>query len=410
MRWQGSPQLKADAWANQTGGVTGSRRINPAARPYLAGHWPRDVELLEDALLRKHGRMLGESNSKARHLILRRYVRSPESAAQLRGIFAEAVYLDRHPNEGYVSKPNAAHNDVYRMDGRVPNGGQIKTKQTFSGSGYQAEMKRDFLAKRFIVPDDHVKPLRSYLDGQERKFQLAGNELLATEARRQSAKVRPLGATSAALETRLKSVAKHIAAEKAAPYVSLGVSTGAGLAPIIWSYANGELTGDKLLRQATRDISLRLTAIGADATLANVKGGALRGSAKGNLITGAAMFAVDSVFLICEYGGQQSFREAAFWEEIGGGASALTLGFSVGAPVTIYVTASAVEFGPAAPAIGATAGLMAGSLSGMVGYFGGKAVTRQFLDSVAPEIARKAEMEAFVEVRTGLDAMEKGNK
>lgn len=407
MQWRDAGQLPVEAWATKTGTGTKVYGINSAARPHLAGLWPKDVELLVDALLRKHGPLLGNSRSKARALILRRYARSPQSVAQLRGIFAEAVYLEKHPNEGYVSKPNAKHNDVYRMDNHVPNGAQIKTKGIFSGSGYAAEMNEDYHAKRFIVPDDHVPLLKSYFLEQAQKFESAGDTRLADKSRQQFAKIRPLGETSGELENRLQLVNRRVAAEKSAPYVSLGVATGLGLAPFLWDYANDQNTAERFLNQATRDISLRVAAFGTDKILTNVKGGALRGSVKGNLITGTAMFVVDSGLLVYENGGTRTFKEAIFWEEIGGSSSALTLGFVVGAPVTIFVTELAMGMGPAAPVVGATTGFMAASLSGMVGYVGGKTVTRKLLDNIAPEIARKAEQDAVKEVRIGLDALEK---
>jgi len=43
----------------------------------------------------------------------------------------------------------------------------------------------------------------------------------------------------------------------------------------------------------------------------------------------------------------------------------------------------------------------------MVGYVGGKRATRVLLETVAPEIARKAEREAVAEIRASLAAMEK---
>ena len=75
--------------------------------------------------------------------------------------------------------------------------------------------------------------------------------------------------------------------------------------------------------------------------------------------------------------------------------------------MAVYVTGLAVETGPLAPVISGASGVVAGSLSGMVGYVGGKSATRVLLDTVAPEIARKAEREAVAEIRANLDAIEK---
>lgn len=76
---------------------------------------------------------------------------------------------------------------------------------------------------------------------------------------------------------------------------------------------------------------------------------------------------MESGLLVNENGGARAFREVIFCEEIGGSTSALTVSFAVAVPVAADAAGLAVEMGPAAPFVGAAAGLMAGSLSGMVG-------------------------------------------
>ena len=78
--------------------------VNSDARPHLAGLRSRNVEMLEDALLRKHPKLLGNDPAKARELLLRRY---RANLPQLRGIMAEAVFIDRNPEWGFVKKSNA---------------------------------------------------------------------------------------------------------------------------------------------------------------------------------------------------------------------------------------------------------------------------------------------------------------
>lgn len=403
MEWSSPGQLPIYDWKATRAPDVQHRSINPRDRPQLGGQWSKDVELLEDALLRKR-KSLGGSHNKARQIILNTYASSSQSAARLRGIFAEAVYLELHPNEGYVSKPNAPHNDVYRwIEGeRIPQGGQIKTMRTFSGAGYLAKMKQDYLASRFIVPDDHVEPLKNYLSEQEHKFITAGEGKLADEARLQFAKVKPLGTTSDELESRLRSVFRRVVAEKAAPYVSLGAAAGIGLAPIFWNYGNGTITSGHAIYQTTRVVSLMGTGYGTDMVLASVKGGALRGVVKGNIITGAAIFAVETGFLVYENGGKSAFQEARFWEELGGSVSALTIALAVGTPVAISVTILTES-----PPIGLAAGIVVGSAASMIGHVAGKNATRVLLDSVTPEIARKAESDAVAEVNNNLREIEK---
>src|SRR5690606_38289881 len=66
-----------------------SRAVKSADRPSPPGAWPRDVELLTDALLRKHARLLKrnpvcarDASACGRELIIRRYA---TNSAQLRG-------------------------------------------------------------------------------------------------------------------------------------------------------------------------------------------------------------------------------------------------------------------------------------------------------------------------------------
>jgi hypothetical protein len=73
-------------------------------------------------------------------------------------------------------------------------------------------------------------------------------------------------------------VNRRVVAEKSAPYVSLSAAIGLGLAPMLWDYANVELTVEQAPNRAARDISFMMAAVGTDAILATAKSGALRGS------------------------------------------------------------------------------------------------------------------------------------
>src|SRR5579863_734889 len=80
------------------------------ARPSPIGFRGRSVDLLQDALLRKHPKVLRNSPQLARELIVRRFV---NHRPPLYGIMAEAVFIDRNPDWGYVKSPNAPQHDVY---------------------------------------------------------------------------------------------------------------------------------------------------------------------------------------------------------------------------------------------------------------------------------------------------------
>lgn len=368
----------------------------PSTRPQLSGLWSRDVELLEDSLLRKHGRLLQDSNSKARKLIAQTYPRNTQSTARLRGFFAEAIYLDRHPDEHYVKKFNAKHNDVYRMVNGVPDGAQIKTKVTFSGPAYEIDMRKDYLAKRFIVPDNHVEPLRSHLTEQEQIYRIAGDIKNAEKTHRMLAKIRPLGATSQQLQSRLNSAYRTISRAESAGYVSLGTAAGLGLAPVLWKYANGETSDGTALYQTTKTLSLVNVGMTVDRGLTSYKSGALRGTVKGNVITGAAVFTIETAYLFYEHGGTNALKQAGFWEEIGGSVSSLTLGTIVGGYVALWTA-------PLGVPVQATSAITAGMTGGIGGYIGGKSATRKLLEDVAPEIALKAEKDSIAEVRNSLE-------
>lgn len=396
--------LPVDAWSGNSSFQSG--KTTPASRPQLSGLWSRDVELLEDSLLRKHGRLLQGSHSKARTLIVRSYPKNTQSTARLRGFFAEAIYLDRYPNEHYVGKSNAAHNDVYRIEKigsngirTIPNGAQIKTKVTFSGPAYEADMRKDYLAKRFIIPDDHVQPFKNHLTEQEQIYRKKGDIKNADRTQRMIAKVLPLGASSKQLQSRLHSAYLTLARAENAHYVSLGAAAGLGLAPTLWKFTNGETTEGAALYQATRTLSLVNAGLYSDKILTNFKGGALRGTVKGNLITGAAMFATETIYLVYEHGGTKSFKQAAFWEEIGGSVSSLALSLTVGSTVTILVSPLAT------PWIGVPSGIAAATVSGMAGYIVGKSATRALLYEVSPEIALQSENDAIKETRKNVDMM-----
>lgn len=390
-----SGQLPIKAWANNSY----QNQLAISTRPKLAGLWSRDVELLEDSLLRKHGRLLQGSHIKARKLIARSYSKNTQSAARLRGFFAEAIYLDRHPNEHYVQKFNAKHNDVYRMVNNVPDGAQIKTKLKFSGPAYESDMRNDYLAKRFIVPDDHVKPLKKHLFEQEKLYRKVNDVKSADRTHRMIAKIRPLGATSNQLKTRMDNVYRTTLRAETVTYVSLGAAAGLGIAPILWSYANGEASEGATLYQSAKTLSLINTGVAANRALESYKDGALKGSLKGNVIIGAAIFATETMYLLYEHGGTKAFNNAEFLEEMGGSISSLTLSLIVGGNVALWTT----PFGMPAQI---TCTVLAATITGASGYIAGKRLSHEILNEFAPEIARKAEKELIQNAKNTLQNSE----
>lgn len=388
-------QLPIAAWSNKTN----KDQLIQATRPQLAGHWPRDVELLEDSLLRKHGRLLQGSKIKARKLIVQSYPKNTQSKARLRGFFAEAIYLDKHPDEHYVQKFNAKHNDVYRMVNNVPDGAQIKTKVKFSGPGYETDMRKDYLAKRFIVPDDHVVLLKKHLLEQESLYRNANDIKNADRTHRMIAKVRPLGATSSQLQTRMDNVYKTALKAETASYVNIGAAAGLGVASILWSYENGETSDSATLYKSAKALSLINTGVTTNRLLVTYKSGALSGTIKGNLITGAAIFAVDTLYLVYEQGGTKAFQQAEFWEESGGNISSLTLATIVGGYTALWTA-------PLGLPTQFVSTIASATIVGILGYVGGKKLTHEILNELTPEIALQTERTLIKRVHEKLQEME----
>jgi hypothetical protein len=342
------------------------------------------LQLLEDALLRKHPHLLKGSRIKARELVLRRYQHNP---AQLRGILAEALFLDRAADWRYVAKPNAPQHDVYLLrPGLPPLNGQVKVHASGDPSTYARDMIADHRAHRFLVPDDHVEALRAHLR-QAGRFRDAG-------------RVSPAGFTYAELEARCTGAFRAAAREKHAGFVSLGMALGLSVGDVAWDALHGRLDTNQAGYRLLRSGSLVAVGVGTDQALRLSYGGVLRGALRGNAVVAAAVSVAEIGWLLHEHGWRQAFYEPSFYEAAVGGVSATGLGLGVGT----LVTGLAAETGPWAPVIGCGAGLLAGT----AGYFGGRAATRWTLEVLAPEMLRKQERlwvgTARQTVETRLDA------
>ena len=385
--------------------------FNPAneansRRPVLPGLRSTDVELLVDSLLRKFPRKLSGSRLKARQVIQRRNLAGPGGQGQLRGYLAEAVFLEKNPEWQYVQKANAPQHDVYKLtlDGKPPINGQVKTYKDYSASKYAAAMRRDHLAHQFIVPDDHVTPIKDYWRAEAERLERTGNTAGVKEAWRNYGRVRGLGVTTSELDTMMQKAARSLLRERVAGYVSLGAAAAVGIVPPAWEWSQGRLTNDQFVTQVARSSSILGGAVGADYLLSRFADGALRGTVRGTIIVGTIIVAIDTGWQIYEYGGTRAFNEAEFWVGLGGSVTATTLGLAVGIPVGASVTAAAAGTGPSAPVIGAVAGFVSGGLAGAIGYFGGSSATRWTLGLVAPEMLRKPEQQALSMVRDKLDS------
>lgn len=373
------------------------RTVRPETRPQIAGLRPRSVELLEDALLRKHSTKLRGDPARARQSIIRLYQKPIFGRNVLHGAMAEAMFLDRNKEWGYVGKPNAPQHDVYRfINGRnTPVNGQVK----FHGSGkpslYARSMRRDSLAHRFFIPDDHVEPTKAYLKAEAARLEARGNVLDAKKLQRDYNRLRPIGATSEEILASAKEANRNLVRERYATYTSLGATLAMSFGPAIYDVARGETSASLALYRSAHALSVMGVGAGANVVMKRLGKEALRGTARGNAIVGTAIAITETAWLLHEHGWGQALEQPQFYERMGGSISSLTIGLIAGG----YATALAAETGPLAPVIGLGTGVVVGTIT----YVGGKSVTMLMIQVFSPEMLRKEERRRIEATRLALD-------
>jgi hypothetical protein len=375
-----------------------------AGRPSLPGLRPVSVELLQDALIRKHPKLLRNDQSMARRLISRRYFAGVNGRNQLHGAMAEALFLKNNPDWAYVSKPNAPQHDVYRrMTGnRPPLNGQIKFHMSGNPGTYARDMLNDYRAHRFLIPNDHVQPVREYW---LRKYELAnqrGDAVGAKQAARNAGRVQPMGVTKQEIVTNTKLASEHTAAEIRSVYVSLAAGIALSLGQVGWDYAHGTISKDQAAYRATKSLILIGTGVATNSSLVWIRNGAMRGTLKGNLIVGAVVFLVDTSWSVVEHGGMAAFQHPGFYEEIGGSVSGLAIGGVAGFYSGVAATAAASELGPAAPVVGGVTGLVVGTGVGIVAYIGGRSAASWLVRSFWPELYQQFQKQQITATKDGI--------
>lgn len=365
----------------------------PSARPVIAGLRPVSIELLQDALIKKHPKLLRNNPRMARQVIVDKYLGKGSMRSringrnQLNGAMAEALFLKNNPDWKYVSKPNASQHDVYRniAGKRPPLNGQIKFHNSGKPTFYARDMLKDHLAHRFFVPDDHVEDLRNLWLRRYESAKTRGDVLGAKLAARNAGRVQPMGVHSQEVVTGTKQSYQIAAVENRMVYASLAAGVALSLGQIGWNYAHGSLSADQAGYHTTKAITLIGAGVTADVTLALVSEGAIRGTLRGNLIVGAAVLLVETSWNIYEQGGVAAFRHPEFYEQLGGSISAIGIGGAAGFYSGLATTAAASETGPAAPFIGGAVGFIVGTGVGIIAYVGGRTSTRWLIINVWPE-------------------------
>ncbi len=256
-------------------------------------------------------------------------------------------------------------------------------------------MVKDFRAHRFFIPDDHVEPTKSYLRTQAMRADSLGDKAGAVRLWRDYARVRPIQATSMEISSRMTGAIRNIATERYATYSSFGASMALALGPALFDWANGNLSANVAAYQVMRPLSVIGVGVGTDRLLVRVGQRALRGTVRGNAIVGTAVAIAETAWLFHEHGAKKAFYQPEFYEEVFGGVGALGLGLAGG----FFATGAAIETGPWAPVIG----FGAGAITGTLGYFGGKTVTRSLIEYIAPEMLLRQEKLKVQGIKDSLD-------
>lgn len=359
------------------------RAVAPQSRPQLAGLRPQEVELLEDALLRKFTRRVTSSEIARRYIV--RLSKSVNGRNVLNGAMHEALFLQRNPEWGYVLKPNSPQNDVFRfVPGRkTPIGGQLKFFADGDPARYAAEIRKYDSVHRLFVPDDHAGPLKAYLRAKAEMLAASGDPVGAKELWRAYGRVRGSGVTSTEVPTDMRNAARIIERENHSVYISFGASLALAAGPIIWDWANEGMDTDRAIYQLERSFSVLGVGVGTDVLLGRTAEGSLRGGLRGNVIVGTAIFITETAWLLNEHGWEQAAYDPEFYESMGGSVAGIAIGF--------LATGVFEESVPGPGWVVGTGSILTGAAVGVVGYFGGHTATHWILVHFTPDILRQQE-------------------
>ena len=325
------------------------------SRPKLPGLHPVEVELLEDSFLRKSVRRYGCSRMEAHEGIHARY---RNGKGFLQGHMAEAMYI--HGNRGwrYVASANATQNDAYTFvpGRRAPITAQVKFHQSGRPSDYARDMRADYLATRFVIPDDHVRETKAYLRQQARRAEMRGETQLASAYLRDYGRVRGMGVSSADVIEGTAKAARFSKAGLRNPYISFGAIVGSTLLPTLGAQPNEALEG--LAVSFVDGIAVKTT----DDLLKRSKPSALTRGKGASVVLGAVVTITNAAFLAQQYGFRNALRDENFYLELGGNTVGLAGGAMVGWGMTELLPATLVPSPMTLFAITALAGY--GSVEG----------------------------------------------
>lgn len=388
------------------------RSVRADARPVLPGARAVELELLEDALRRKMPHTIGVSRENAHQKIIRNAFREPMKRAHIKGILAEAMWLEKNQAWGYVQSPTASQHDVYtwKAGRRAPYTAQIKTHGSANPAVYARDMLSDHRSNLFLLPDDHVAPLTARLNAQMQAQQAAGNFSQAQATRQQLNRVRGLGFTSQQLDAGYTKATRAAWREQKAGYVSLGAAGAMVLGPMLWDILQGKSVNAEhaayagLLIGTERLANYAMTRSNRTISPAsNLKSkpatSFVKGSMKSNVATGIALLVVEAGRGIYDNGGiNNASKNPGFYSNLGGSVSAFGAGTAAG-----WLIGSGAALLTMNPAIGGVIGGLSGAVIGGAAYMGGEHATRAILYGFNPEFMRVKEKEANEVARKDID-------
>lgn len=386
-------------------------------RPVLPGVTGHNLELLQDAVARKYTRVTQGSSLPTARKVLAGTTQS--SFPKLRGVMAEAIFLDKNPEWGYVAKPNASQHDVYA---KMPNGspglrtGQVKFHMSGDASIYARDMIKDYRSGSFLVPDDHVDQLRAYLKTQADQLRAVGDTAGAQARYRDMNRVKGIGASASQIDKATRQAITEARVVRAAPYVFVGVATTLLIAPTALDWYQGEISGREAAYRLTKGGSTLVSAIAADQSLKQWRGGLLRGTVRGNVIVACVVLIVDTSWQVYEHGGvANALQNPEFIIHLGGGIPATGCGLAGmywgakgGALLAVVLGQSGPQVGAleevvTVPVFSFVGGFIGGTIGGAAGYFGGAEGTRWFIGTFCPEKLYEQEHAYVQNVRHGIE-------
>ncbi len=300
------------------------------------------------------------------------------SRGQAIGLYAELRLVE---TDGYrlVASPTAPTRDLYRIEDGRRVYAQVKVLSR-GPKYYLKEMHTDDSSKRFLVPNDHVEPLKKLIQEETRAAGNRGDTKRVDFLERQ---LRRVGGAGADYDTL---VSEHDVAWKQRRnevistrlgWVVGGVFTLTFIGRDLERACAGTMTWTEFQQNVLHAVSTIAGSAWAgyvakeffDARPLRVAGAA-----------GAAAFAVEEVFLAMRYRSfVEAMRSGSFWvatarnvTAVAGGTAGVIAGAKAGASVGAW-------FGSRGVAIGTTLGGLAG---GITGAFGATCGFRWVMDAV----------------------------